>query len=82
MITVDVASVCGDEVRTSYSLIVKHILEEEINYDVVELSIENEADGYYYVIHEQYPTNGTGKMVYSVAILFGIQNDYCHYRSI
>lgn len=61
MISVDVATVCGDEMRTSYSLIVKHILEEEINYDIVELNIESAAEGYYYVIHEQYPTNGTGK---------------------
>lgn len=72
MISVDVASVCGDEIRTSYSLIVKHIVEEEINYDVVELSVENADEGYYYVIHEQYPTNGTGKIVYLFAILVKI----------
>lgn len=42
-------------------MLVKHIVEEEDNYNIVIYNEENQVDGYRYVIHEQYPTNGTGE---------------------
>lgn len=55
------SSVCGDEVRTGYSSLVKHITEEQDNYDIVVLESENVTDDFSYVIYDQYPTNGTCK---------------------
>lgn len=45
---------------TAYSVLVKHIVEEEVNYDIVTLSEEDRENGLTYVIQEQYPTDGTG----------------------
>lgn len=63
LIIVESISVCDDEVRSGYSVLVKHIVEEESNYDIVVFDEEHVTDGFRYVLYEQYPTNGTGKFL-------------------
>lgn len=47
-------------IRSAYSALVRHITEEEVNYDIVLLSDDYKERGLSYEIHEQYPSDGTG----------------------
>lgn len=54
---------CG-EVETAYTVLIKHIVEEQVNQDIVAVATENEYYDLKYEIFDQYPADDGNKQLF------------------